>query len=330
MGEPITAALAMFEHLPPLLFPSTLADRLRATAHVQDRVLTTWDGPLAEVDVLITGWGCPPIDAAVLAAAPRLRAVIHAAGTVKTHIGAAVFDRGIVVSSAAAANARPVAEYTLAMILLANKDIRSMAQRYRAERRKIDLVAEYPTVGNLGRTVGVIGASRVGREVLRLLAPFDLHPLLADPYVTPAEAAELGAELVDLPELFRRSDIVTVHAPALPETRGMIDAPLLAMLADGATLINTARGSVVDQDALLAHLRIGRISAVLDVTEPELPPADSPLWHLPNVLLTPHAAGALGTELSRLGACAVDELGRFAAGEPFAFAVDPAQLAVMA
>ncbi|HEX4723682.1 MAG TPA: hydroxyacid dehydrogenase [Pseudonocardiaceae bacterium] len=330
MGEPITAALAMFEHLPPLLFPPPLTEKLRATAHVQDRVLTTWDGPLTDVDVLITGWGCPPIDAAVLAAAPRLRAVIHAAGTVKGHVGAAVFERGIVVSSAAAVNARPVAEYTLAMILLANKEIRAMAQRYRAERRKIEIVAEYPAIGNLGRTVGVLGASRVGREVLRLLAPFDLHVLLTDPYVTAAEAADLGAELVELPELFRRGDIVTVHAPAIPETRGLVDAALLALLADGATLINTARGAVVDQDALLAHLRTGRISAVLDVTEPEVPPADSPLWQLPNVLLTPHAAGAAGTELSRLGACAVDELGRFAAGEPLAFAVELAQLAVMA
>jgi phosphoglycerate dehydrogenase-like enzyme len=216
------------------------------------------------------------------------------------------------------------------MILLANKDIRSMAQRYRAERRPIHVVDEYPGVGNLGRTVGIVGASLVGRHVLRLLAPFDLHPLLADPYLTAADAAELGAELVELPELFRRSDVVSVHAPALPATRGMIDATLLAMLPDGSTLINTARGSLVDEHALVANLRTGRISAVLDVTEPELPAADSPLWDLPNVLLTPHAAGAVGTELARLGATAVDELTRFAAGEPLAHPVDPARLAVTA
>jgi len=331
VGEPLTVALAMAAHLPPRLFPPPLDDRLRAVASIQlDRVLTSFDSALADVDVLITGWGCPMIDEAVLADAPGLRAVIHAAGSVKAHVGPAVFDRGIVVSSAATANARPVAEYTLAMILLANKEILSMAQRYRAERRPIHAIDEYPAVGNLGRTVGIIGASLVGRHVLRLLAPFDLHPLLADPYLTAADAAELGAELVELPELFRRSDVVSVHAPALPETRGMIDATLLAMLPDGATLINTARGSLIDEGALMAHLRTGRISAILDVTEPEPPAADSPLWDLPNVLLTPHAAGAVGTELARLGATAVDELTRFAAGEPLAFPVDPARLAVMA
>jgi phosphoglycerate dehydrogenase-like enzyme len=166
--------------------------------------------------------------------------------------------------------------------------------------------------------------------VLRLLAPFDLRPLLADPYVTAADAAELGAELVELPDLFRRSDVVSVHAPALPETRGLVSAALLALLPDGATLINTARGALIDEYALIAQLRTGRISAVLDVTEPEPPAVDSPLWQLPNVLLTPHAAGALGTELFRLGTCAADELARFAAGEPLAFAVDPSRLAVLA
>jgi phosphoglycerate dehydrogenase-like enzyme len=329
VGQPLTVALAMFPHLPPRLFPPPPAARLSAVADVHPDVLTTWDGA-PDVDVLITGWGCPPIDERALDRLPSLRAVIHAAGTVKTHVGPAVFDRGIVVSSAATANARPVAEYTLAMILLANKAIRPMAQRYRLQRRKMDVVTDYPDVGNLDRTVGVVGASRVGRALLRLLTAFDVHPLLTDPYVTADEAAALGAELVELPELFRRGDVVTIHAPALPETHGLVGATLLAELRDGATLINTSRGSLVDETALIAHLGRGRISAILDVTEPEVPAADSPLWDLPNVLLTPHAAGALGTELGRLGACAVDELTRFAAGQPLTYAIDPNQLAVLA
>jgi phosphoglycerate dehydrogenase-like enzyme len=273
---------------------------------------------LANVDVLVTGWGAPPVDTAVLAATPRLRAVIHAGGSRTDHVAAAVLDRGIVVSSPTGADTLPVAEYTLAMILLANKDVRSMAQRYRAERRPLDLIDDYPAAGNFGRTVGIVGASRIGRRVLRLLTSFDLRLLLADPDVTAAEAAELGAELVDLPVLFERSDVISLHTP---ETRGLVSAVLLAAMPDGATLINTSGGALIDHEALLRHLRAGRISAVLDVTEPDLPAAGSPLWDLPNVLLTPHAAGALGTELARLGACAVDELARFAAGEPLAFAV---------
>ena len=198
-----------------------------------------------------------------------------------------------------------------------------MAQRYRAERRPLDLVDDYPATGNFGRTVGIVGASRVGRRVLRLLTSFDLHLLLADPDVTDADAAELGAERVDLPVLFQRSNVISLHAA---ETRGLVTAELLAAMPDGSTLINTSGGALIDHDALLRHLRTGRISAVLDVTEPDLPAADSPLWDLPNVLLTPHAAGALGTELARLGECAVDEVARLAAGEPLAFAVDSASL----
>lgn len=336
MGEPLRpkAVLAMTDHLPRRLFPPPLADRLHAVVDVDlDHVFTdfaTTDSVLADAEVLITGWGCPMIDEPVLAAAPRLRAVVHAAGTVKGHVGAAVFDRHIAVSSAVSANAVPVAEYTIAMILLANKDVLAMSRRYRAERRRLDLVVDYPDTGNLGRTVGIVGASRVGRRVLRLLAPFDLPVLLTDPFVTAAEAARLGAERVELDELFARSDVVSVHAPALPETRGMIGARQLAALANGATLINTSRGSLVDQEALVRELRTGRISAVLDVTDPEVPQPDSPLWELPNVLLTPHVAGALGNELGRLGACVVDELARFAAGEPLRHAVDPVRLASLA
>jgi phosphoglycerate dehydrogenase-like enzyme len=260
---------------------------------------------LVRAEVLVTGWGAPPVDDAALAGMPRLRAVIHAGGSVTEH----VLDRGIVVRAATCANTLPVAEYTLAMILLANKDIRAMAQRYRAERRPLDLVGDYPVTGNFGRTVGIVGASRVGRRVLRLLASFDLRLLLADPDVTDADAAELGADHVDLPGLFRRSNVISLHAPEPP---GLVSAELLAAMPDGATLINTSGGDLIDHDALLRHLRTGRISAVLDVTEPDLPAADSPLWDLPNVLLTPHAAGAMGTELARLGECAVDEIARLA------------------
>ena len=97
----------------------------------------------------------------------------------------------------------------------------------------------------------------------------------------------------------------------------MIDARLLALMPDGATLINTSRGSLIDEDALLPELVSGRLHAVLDVTDPEVPPADSPLYTLPNVLLTPHIAGSLGNELHRMTDRALDELERYAKGLPF-------------
>jgi phosphoglycerate dehydrogenase-like enzyme len=266
----------------------------------------------------------------VLAAAPRLEAVVHAAGTVKSHVGAAVFARGIAVSSAAAANAVPVAEYTLAMILLANKAVPILTAAYRARRGSLDLRAGFPDIGNFGKTVAILGASKIGRRLIELLRPFDLDVLLSDPYVDKSMAAELGVRLVGIDELFSTGDVVSIHAPAVPETEGLVDARLLASMRTGATLINTARGSLVDQDALVAELRRGRISAVLDVTEPEVTEPRSPLWELPNVQLTPHIAGAMGNELARLGTSAVEEVLRVLAGARLRHAVDPATLSVTA
>ncbi|MFB6435781.1 hydroxyacid dehydrogenase [Streptomyces sp. NPDC056411] len=281
---------------------------------------------LADAEVLLTCWGVPPLTASVLAAAPRLRAVVHAAGSVKHHLTDACWERGIAVSSAAAANALPVAEYTLAAILMANKRVLHSAHRYRGLRTGHDWHQELAGAGNYRRTVGVIGASRIGRRVVELLRPFALDVLLYDPYLDAAEAARLGVRLVPLAALCAGSDVVTVHAPQLPATRHLLGARELALMPDGATLVNTARGSLVDAAALLPELVSGRLSAVLDVTEPDLPPPDSPLYELPNVLLTPHIAGSMGTELHRLADSALDELARYAGGLPFTDPVRPEHL----
>ncbi|MEU9099181.1 hydroxyacid dehydrogenase [Streptomyces sp. NPDC048361] len=281
---------------------------------------------LAEAEVLLTCWGAPPLTADVLDAAPRLRAIVHAAGSVKHHITDACWDRGITVTSAAAANALPVAEYTLAAILFAGKEVLRSAQRYAELRTAPAWLSETEHTGNYRRTVGLVGASRIGRRVIELLRPFDFEVLLYDPYVGGTEAAALGVEQVSLDALCARSSVVSVHAPQLPETRRMIDARLLALMPAGATLINTARGSLVDEPALLAELLSGRLHAVLDVTEPELPPRESPLYDLPNVLLTPHIAGSLGNELYRMADQALDEVERFASGLPFSDPVLPAAL----
>ncbi|MFB7223406.1 hydroxyacid dehydrogenase [Streptomyces sp. NPDC002596] len=273
---------------------------------------------LAEAEVLLTCWGATPLTAEVLDGAPRLRAVVHAAGSVKHHITDACWERGIAVTSAAGANALPVAEFTLAAILFAGKRVLQSAQRYAALRTDHDWLKELAGSGNYRRTVGIIGASRIGRRVIELLHPFDLDVLLYDPYVDAAEAARLGARLAALDELCARSSVVSVHAPQLPETHHLIGAAQLAAMATGTTLINTARGSLIDEDALLAELRSGRLHAVLDVTDPELPPALSPLYELPNVLLTPHIAGSQGDELHRMADRALDEMERFASGLPFA------------
>jgi phosphoglycerate dehydrogenase-like enzyme len=310
--------------LPRRLFSPTAMERLQRVASVDTNVvLTDFRGArLGHAEVILSGWGCPPVDEQVLDSAPALRAIVHAAGSVKGHVSAACWERGIRVSSAAAANAEPVAEYTLARILLANKAAERMARAYRERRSAVDLLAEFPTVGNRGKTVGIVGASRIGRRVIELLRPFELSVIVSDPYLED----DLGVERRELDELLAAADVVSLHAPALPSTRHLIDARRLALLRDGATLINTARGALVDHDALVLELASGRIDAVIDVTEPEVLPPDSPLYELPNVVLTPHIAGALGTEVLRLGDAAVDEIERYAAGEPFAHPVTAADL----
>jgi phosphoglycerate dehydrogenase-like enzyme len=318
----------MHSGLPSRLFSTAALERLRRVAGIDtDVVLTDLRAPALErAEIILSGWGCPPVDAQVLAGAPALRAIVHAAGGVKGHVTAACWERGILVSSAAAANAGPVAEYTLARILLANKGADRMARAYRERRGALDLHAEFPAVGNLGKTVGIVGASRIGRRVVELLRPFDLRVVVSDPYLDAAAAAALGVERLELDALLAAADVVSLHAPSLPSTRHMIDARRLALLRDGATLINTARGALVDHEALVAELATGRIDAVIDVTEPEVLPLDSPLYDLPNVVLTPHIAGALGVELRRLGDSAVAEIERYAAGEPFAHPVTAADL----
>jgi phosphoglycerate dehydrogenase-like enzyme len=227
------------------------------------------------------------------------------------------FARGIRVSSAAAANALPVAEYTLAAILFAGKRVFRLQRRY-AELRAFRLwPREIPDLGNLDRVVGIVGASRIGRRVIELLAPFDVSVLVHDPFLSEAEARTLGAEkLDDLDALLRRSDVVSLHAPALPETHHLLDARRLALLRDGAVLVNTARGSLVELEALTRELVSGRIDAVIDTTEPEVLPSDSPLFELPNVFLTPHVAGAMGRETRRLLDLALDEIERLVRGDP--------------
>ncbi|MFJ8540022.1 hydroxyacid dehydrogenase [Streptomyces sp. NPDC093591] len=332
------AMFAMSAENVPQVFPPEVLARLRESVDI-DPALVAEDhedftdprlkDALARTEILVTGWGCPRLDAAVLDAAPKLRAVLHSAGSVKSLATPELWRRGIAVSSAAAANAVPVAEYTLAMILVAGKDLFAARDRLRGE-RAFPGWGLVPGIGNHGRRVGVIGASRIGRKVIELLRPFDLVPSLTDPYVDEAGAAALGVPLLPLDDLLRTSDIVTVHAPETPETRHLIGPRELALMPDGAVLINTARGGLVDHEALIAELGTGRLSAILDVTEPEPLPADSPLYDLPNAFVTPHLAGSQGNEAARLGLAVAEEAERLGAGRPLAHGIVQSELERMA
>lgn len=281
---------------------------------------------LRDVEVLVTGWGAPRLDADTMPFFEQLRAVVHAAGSVKGILDPCVWDAGVAVSTAAEVNAIPVAEFTLATVILACKRLSRHVAAYKDSGEKRAFDENLLVHGTNGATVGVVGASRIGRRVLDLLRMLDVSVLVSDPFLEPADARSAEAELVDLPELLERSDVVTLHAPELPTTRHLIDDAALGRMRDGAVLINTARGSLVDTTALVPHVVSGRLDAYLDVTDPEPLPADSPLFGLPNVLLTPHIAGSMGNEVLRMGSVAVDEVERVANGQSLRFPVQVSEL----
>lgn len=279
---------------------------------------------LSDVEVLVTSWGAPRLDAELLAAAPNLALVLYGAGSVKSVVTPESWARGVRITAAAAANAIPVAEFAVAQIIYALKH----GWRYVLRSRELAATASRtPELGVYGTVVGLTSLGATGRATARLLANLDVVVQAYDPH-----AAEIpGVRLVGLAELFATSDVVSLHTPLLPETRHLVGTALLESMKPDATLINTARGGLVDEAALVDVLRRRPdLFAVLDVTDPEPPVDGSPLFQLPNVVITPHLAGALGNERRRLGALMAEELGRYVAGEPLHHEITEAVLARLA
>lgn len=283
---------------------------------------------LAEVDVIFSGWGAPRMDAAFLLAAPRLKAVFYGAGSIRYFTSDEFWARGIAVSSAYAMNAVPVAEYTLGAILLSLKNYWFHAFEIRRSNRFTERV---PCAGGYGSKIGLVSLGMIGRLVRERLRSFDLEVLVHDPCIDPAEAAMLDVELVGLDELFARCDVVSVHTPLLAETEGMIRGRHFARMKPRATFINTARGAIVRGDEMAEALRERPdITALLDVTSPEPPPPDSPLWGLSNVVFTPHIAGSRDRECRRMGRAMIEEFDRWARGEPLQWAISEARSLTLA
>ncbi|MDQ0540938.1 phosphoglycerate dehydrogenase-like enzyme [Curtobacterium flaccumfaciens] len=285
----------MFENL----FPTSVRTELQALEGVEFFHDSGAERTARETVLAVTGWGSPRFNAPVLSRYPHLQGIVHATGSIRPIVTDDVWRRGIEVCNNANLNAIPVAEYTFAMVVAAAKGILPPSASGR------------PAPGTYGLTVGIVGASRIGRATIKLLRALDALILLYDPYVDGAEAASLGATRVDLPALMRQSDVVSLHVPALDSTRHLIGEAELRQMRPGATLINTARGAVVDTDALVRTLREGSIQAILDVTDPDPLPCAHPLRHLPNVTVTPHVAGSMGRELWRLGSGVVENVRDF-------------------
>lgn len=326
-GPVIVAALT--EPLRSLFFPGHVAAGLSEAGQLR------WVDPghsasvaaaLADAEILVTTWGFPRLAGSLLEHAPRLRLVAHTGASVRFLVSGELFTRGVHVTQAGAAMARPVAEVSLTFTLALLHQVHRFDHAMRRGRPWPEAKLARPRHELGSARIGVIGASRTGRAYLQMVRALGATATVSDPYLTAGEAAGLGVEALPLHDVLASSQIIAVHAPATQQTRHLLGKRELALLPDGAGLVNTARSALVDTEALLAELSSGRIDAALDVYDEEPLPPDSPLRGLPGVLLTPHEAGGTIEARSRAGQIIVDEIGRYRRGERLQHEITPAVL----
>jgi len=264
-------------------------------------------------NIIITSWGSPKIDEDILNVCPDLELVVHAAGTPKPIITDALIAKKVPVTNSAIALGEGVAETALGFAISACKHFYWLSndtknKLWKENSRKLKDFYDI--------TVGVVSGGYVGRHMIKLLQNFNVDVLLYDPTMTAEQVAALGATKAELDEMISKSDIITIHAPAIPATEKMFNASNIPLIKDGAILINTSRGVVIDEPVLIEELKKNRFYACLDVTDPEPPALDNPLRDMDNVILTPHIAGAVTNGLKRIAKHVCEEIDRHMAGEP--------------
>jgi len=306
-----------------------IAELVDVYPHVVNRGNFSQHAPaLGDVEVIVATWGIPTFTDAHFAAMPKLRAVFYAAGNVKA-FATPLVERDVVLVSAWAVNAIPTAQMVLAQILLTCRGYFRSVRRY-AETKKLDGAKAFHRKGAEGGTIGLIGMGWIARRLTKHLQDFGLRVIASDPYLTPELAQELGVEKVSLEDLFARAYVVSNHVPDLPSTKQILGGALFERMRDGATFINSGRGAQVVEADLIRVLRARPdLTALLDVTSPEPPAANSVLWSLSNVVMSPHIGGTIGDEVGRLADCVIAELESWLAGRPLQYQVTREVLATM-
>lgn len=282
----------------------------------------------SDVEILFAGWGMVPMDEAFFERMPKLKIVFYAAGTIRSFATDLLWQRKVRIVNAASANAVPVSEFTLSQILFCLKHGWRQTLSARKLGRFPDLTA---MPGGYKSTIGLISLGTIGRMVAERLGEFDMKVVAYDPFFPKEEADALGITLLSLDGVFRVADVVSCHAPLLPETERLIRRQHFESMKPGATFINTARGAIVDEAEMISVLQErDDLFALLDVTDPLPPLEGSPIFSLENVVVTPHIAGSLGNECRRMGHLMLEELDRYLAGMPLRHEVDFARFQSMA
>ena len=263
-------------------------------------------------DACITSWEVAPLDAEIMAEADNLEAVVHMGGSVKRLVSDALFKKGVKVFGASPVLAETVAETALGFMIIGMKKGWEIAAVVKDGGWRD--CACWPPRELRGKTVGIIGASQVGRHVIKLLKLFNVNILVYDPFLSKEDAALMNVKRVSMIELATESDVISLHAPVNENTKQMLNSDIFKVMKDDALIVNTARGALIDEPALIKELSAGRFYAVLDVSDPEPPAEDSPLRKLSNVTLFPHFAGCI-EDCSDMSLRAAEELKRFFSGE---------------
>lgn len=285
----------------------------------------------ADTEFIFSTWGMPEFtEDEIRSFLPKLKAIFYGAGSVQD-FARPFLNCGVRVFSAYAANAVPVAEYAAAQIILANKGFfRSAGIKSEEDYRcAADFQSHY--TGNYGAKVGILGAGAIGKLVIKLLAPYGLDILVFDPFLPDDAAKELGVQKCSLERIFRECNVISNHIANNPQTKGILSGALFEKMLPYSTFINTGRGAQVVESDLIRVLKARPdITAVLDVTFPEPPEADSALYTLENCILTPHIAGSTGKELQRMGAYMRAEYDNFIQGRPCKYEITLSMLDTMA
>jgi D-3-phosphoglycerate dehydrogenase / 2-oxoglutarate reductase len=290
--------------LPVVLIADKLAES--TVAALGDDIEVRWvDGPdrekllaaVPQADALLVR-SATTVDAEVLSAAQKLKIVARAGvGLDNVDVDAAT-ERGVLVVNAPTSNIHSAAEHALALLLAAARQVTAADASLRAHAWKR---SSFSGTEIFGKSVGVVGLGRIGQLVAQRLAAFGAHIVAYDPYVSPARAAQLGIELLSLDELLARADFISVHLPKTPETAGLIDKEALAKTKPGVIIVNAARGGLVDEAALAEAVTSGHVRAAgIDVFATE-PCTDSPLFDLPQVVVTPHLGASTAEAQDRAG-----------------------------